>query len=159
MKFFVTGNIKNEKKLLVAITALALFFILFIFSDLWIKGALFGFSVIEVSQTLLGNEELFMDPYAFATLLEMIHTDLFFVMMLFILSGALYFRIKKQSRFTRVVMTILLFMVLISMVTPFVGLSYSFGAFLWYYSFIGWHLLFIYIYIDVIKTIWFSSHD
>ncbi|MDH5464315.1 MAG: hypothetical protein OEW60_01725 [Thiovulaceae bacterium] len=159
MKFFVSGDIKHQRKLVLAIFIVALFFILFLLSDMWVKSKLFGLTIHDVSQTLLGDEENFIEPYAFSTLLEMIHTDLFFVMMLFILSGALYFRIKKQSKRARIIMSIILLMVFVSMITPFVGLHYYLGSLLWYYSFIIWHLLFIVIYIDIIVMLSKASDD
>ena len=159
MKFFVTNDLKNDNPLSIMITALLALLTLFIFSDLLVKGSMFGWNPHAVYLTLIGDAENFLDPYAFETLLEMVHTDLFFSALLFLILAALSFRIDKESSSAKVIILILLIMLIISTITPLVAINgfYS-AALLWFYSFILSHLLYLLLITHSLWVLWFK-HD
>lgn len=159
MKFFVTNDLQKEHPLRVMITALLVLLALFIVSDVVVKAFIFGHSVHEVYLTLIGDTESFLDPYSFDLLLEKIHTDLFFYALLFLVLAALCFRVSNESMTSKVMMLILLVLLITSVISPFIAINaiYS-GAFLWFYSFILSHALFMIIIAHILWILWFK-HD
>lgn len=159
MKFFVTNDLKKEHPLRVMITALLVLLALFIVSDALVKQSMFGGSVHDIYTSLMGDAENFTEPYSFDLLLEMIHTDLFFSALLFLVLAALCFRVSNESMGSKVMMLVLLVSLIVSIITPFVAINgiYS-GAILWFYSFIVSHLLFIMVITHILWILWFK-HD
>jgi len=158
MKFFVTNDLKKEHPLRVMITALLVLLALFILSDVLVKASMFGHGVNEVYLTLIGDAKNFIDPYSFDTLLEQIHTDLFFASLLFLVLAALCFRVSNESLLSKVMMLILLLLLIISVISPFIAINeIHSGAFLWFYSFVLSHALFMIIIAHIVWILWFKN--
>jgi len=158
MKFFVNNDLKKEHPLAIMITALVILLALFTLSDLWVKGSLFGYSVSAIHLTLIGDAENFVDPFSFSTLLEMIHSDLFFSSLLFLVIAALSLRLTQDSNLSKILLLLLLVLLITAMITPFIALNGSYlSTYLWFYSFIVSHALFLVIMIDILWHLWFDQ--
>lgn len=159
MKFFVTNDLKKEHPLKIMISVFIGLIILFVVSDLLVKASLFGTSVNEVYLSLMGDVDNFTEPYAFGILLEMVHTDLFFFTLLFLILAALSFRVSKESSVSKVMILLFLVMIILSNIFPFIALNGSlFATTLWFYSFILSHAMSGFIVIHILWLLWFT-HD
>jgi hypothetical protein len=158
MKFFVTNDLKKEHPLKIMITAFITLIALFIISDVLVKGSMFGSDTQTVYLTLVGDEANFTEPYTFGTLLEMIHTDLFFFTLLFLVLAALCFRVSKESLISKVMMLSLLVLLIISTITPFIALNGSqLATSWWFYSFLFSHILACVVVLHIVWILWFKK--
>jgi len=60
---------------------LLLFILLFLTADIMLKDDHIGLTPTHLTQTLFGNEEEYIEPVTEHFLLELIHSDIFFIMM------------------------------------------------------------------------------
>jgi len=76
---------------------LLLFLILFLSADVLLKNDHIGLTPSHLSQTLFGNEEEYIEPITEHFLLELMHSDIFFMMMTLLTLSAVYARLCQNS--------------------------------------------------------------
>ncbi len=155
MKFFVSSDLKRERPIKWMISGLILFLSLFTLSNAAVKASIFGTTPEQIAQTLQGDPDEFIEPFALGSLLELIHVDLFFMSLLFLLLSALQFRLipaKAQALFWS---TLLLFCIILSFVAPFLAFyDLLYGAHIWLISFVTLHALLGLTYIQILYFLW-----
>lgn len=145
MKFLLLKSIKQDKMMKPILSGLLFFVILYIFSDVLVHYYGFGILLEDVTYTLLGNEEEFLDPISTSSFLEHWHIQIFFIMMLVFTLSAIFIRLCSTSKVNLFVLNIFLFSSLLSII--FLALSYfTLSLFISFYIFFFflWHILALY---------------
>lgn len=140
MKFTLNNDHQRDRLMNSLLTGLMLFILLFLGFDLLFKSEQIGLSYVTMSTTLFGDEEAFLDPLPFTSLLEIIHADTFFAMMLLLTLGAVYGRVGHAKRVRVILINITMLNALMSITTPLLAYYYS-PLFIWFwlFSLLVWH--------------------
>ncbi len=144
MRFLITKELKDNKLLKLLIISLVSFFILFLILDVLLHHYQIGLSISSATETILGNEENFIEPIIFDALLERVHIDIFISMILITLITLIYIRVDKKAY--NILIHLLFISAIISQIILI--LSYYYGDLLvisWILLFLLWHLLAFYI--------------
>ena len=121
---------------------LLLFILLFLSADVLLKNDHIGLTPTQLSQTLFGNEEEYIEPATEHFLLELMHSDIFFMMMTLLTLSAVYARLC-QNKTIRIV-NINATMISALLTVLFLPLAYYLSAhFILPYiiAFYAWHIL------------------
>ena len=141
MRFTLIKDIKKDRAMRPILATLLAFMFLYLLADIFVKEAGFGLFYVELSSTLFGNEEEFLEPITRASFLEFIHAEIFFIMMLLLTLSAVFVRLSNKSNTTLLVLNLVTLSALSSLI--FLALSYFYLAFFLYlyiYTFFIWHL-------------------
>jgi hypothetical protein len=144
MKFLASKKLSDNSVMRSIIIGMLLSLILAMVLSLSAKGIDYGVSPNEWINTVLGNEAEFVDPMSFNDLLLGIHTDLFGLIITFILIASVYARRGRS----RVVMIGFLTLALLALLVYPLGMLFSsmigsVGVTLSLSAFILFHLLMI----------------
>lgn len=141
MKFTLNNDHQKDRVMNTLLTGLMIFILLFLGFDLLFKSEQIGLSYETMYTTLFGDEEAFIDPLPFTSLLETIHADTFFAMMSLLTLGAVYGRVARSKRARVLLINITMLCALFSITTPLVAYYYS-PQFIWFWliSLAIWHL-------------------
>lgn len=143
MTFLVTNELKHNKLLSFVLQLLMLVFILFLLFDLLLYHYQIGLTVAHATETILGNEEAFIEPILFDMLLERVHSSIFTALLLLVLLSSIYIRVHKSPRYLLIHSAFIL-----AILTPiFLLLSYVYGMvfiMLWIGCLVAWHLFGLY---------------
>ncbi len=142
MKFLATKELKDNTFLKNLLGGLLVLITLFLFLDLLLHHVQIGLSFQSAITTLLGNEEEFIEPLLFDSLLIMIHTNLFFSMLLLLILSAIWIRVSKQPKASKPFLHALFLLAIFAPI--FLLLGYFFGAWgikIWVVMFVLWHIL------------------
>ena len=141
MKFTLNNDHQANRLMNTLLSGLLLFTLLFLTADLIAKALHFGLTPEAVKTALFGDEEAFIDPLPFASLLESVHADIFFTMMTLLTLGAIYGRVGRSKRWRLILINVMMLSALVALAAPL--LAYYVAAFwadVWYAAFILWHL-------------------
>ena len=144
MKFIVSKKIIDNRAVYVSVLWMVIFLLIAMVLDLVAKGIDFGITPAQWKNTVLGNDAEFIEPLLMNDLLLTLHTELFGLILIFVLISALFMR---TSRSKNLKMTLLLSGIITLMVYP-IGLlaSLSIGSFailIAWSAFVLFHLLMI----------------
>ena len=145
MRFTLLKKLEHDTAMRPIMSALLLFMALFLLSDILLKEANFGLFTAAIERTLFGNEEEYVDPISRAIFLEMIHTEIFFMMMILLTLSAIFGRVMVKSSLNVVLLNVLMLSALSSLFALVLAYFYS-KLFVGVYvvSFFLWHLLAFY---------------
>ena len=121
MKFIASKKLSDNSVMRSIIIGMLLSFILAMVLSIIAKGIDYGLTPMEWSATILGNEAEFIDPMSFNDLLLGIHTDLFGLIITFVLIASVYARMGRS----RVMMIGFLTLSLLSLLTYPIGMLFS----------------------------------
>jgi hypothetical protein len=99
MKFLISKKLIDNKSLYTSVVWMVIFLILAMALNLGVKIIDFGVSPQDWVNSIMGNEEEFIDPLGLSDLLLTLHTDLFGLILVFVLSSALIMRTSHSQRF------------------------------------------------------------
>jgi len=142
MKFTLVKDIKGDTLMRPILGGLLLFILLFLSADILLKNDHIGLTQTTLSQTLFGNEEEYIEPVTEHFLLELMHSDIFFMMMTLLTLSAVYARLC-QNKAIRIV-NINATMISALLTVLFLPLAYYLSAhFILPYiiAFYSWHIL------------------
>ncbi len=142
MKFLATKELKDNPFLKNLLAGLLVLITLFLLLDLLLHHVQIGLSFDSAITTLLGNEEEFIEPLLFDSLLIMIHTNLFFSMLLLLILSAIWIRVSKQPKDFKIFLHALFLLAIFAPI--FLLFGYFFGELgvkIWVVMFISWHFL------------------
>lgn len=144
MKFIVSKKIIDNRAVYVSVLWMVIFLLTAMLLNLVTKGIDFGTTPAQWVNVVLGNEAEFLDPLTLKDILLTLHTELFGLILLFILISAL---LMRTSRSKNLKMTLLLSGIIALLVYPlgllaslYIG---SFAIFLAWGGFVFFHLLMI----------------
>ncbi|MEA1920242.1 MAG: hypothetical protein U9N52_10405 [Campylobacterota bacterium] len=142
MKFTLVKDLKSDTLMRPLLTGLLVFIMLFLLSDLLQKKHDIGLHVSTVNATLYGNEEEFIDSISLEVLLEIVHRDLFFMMMTLLSLSAVFGRVAPSTTLTHRTLHLLNISALLSIVFLFTAFyGGSFFVLMWLLTMWLWHLL------------------
>ena len=121
---------------------LLLFILLFLSADVLLKNDHIGLTPTHLAQTLFGNEEEYIEPVTEYFLLELMHSDIFFMMMTLLTLSAVYARLCQNQTIRIVNINATMISALLTVL--FLPLAYYFSAhFILPYiiAFYAWHIL------------------
>ena len=124
------------------LSGLLLFILLFLMADVLLKNKLIGLTPSHLSQTLFGNEAEYVEPATEHFLLELLHGDIFFMMMTLLTLSAIYARLCQNSSLRMVNINAMMISALLTLF--FLPLAYYLSAhFVMPYiiAFYSWHIL------------------
>jgi hypothetical protein len=144
MKFIISKKIIDNRALYASVVWMVIFLLVALVLNGVAKGINFGITPAMWVNTVLGNEVEFIEPLLWSDLLLSLHTDLFGLILVFILMSALHIR---SSRAKELKLTILLGGVISLLLYP-IGLMASlwigsFSILLSWSGFFLFHLLMI----------------
>jgi len=142
MKFLVTKDLKHSTLLgnLMLGVCVALFFYLGL--DVVLHGYVLGTNITEVSTTLYGNVEEFVEPILIDSLLLQVHIDLFMSLFSIMIIASIYIRLFSAKKSTKKLVHALFILGLAAPITLLTAYFTSLGfVYSWMASFILWHLL------------------
>jgi uncharacterized membrane protein len=105
MKFIISKKLIDNRAVYTSVLWMVIFLLIAMVLDLVAKGIDFGITPMQWMITVLGDEAEFIDPLTIKDLLLTLHTELFGLILLFILISALLMRTPRSRK---VKMTILL---------------------------------------------------
>lgn len=97
MKFIVSKKIIDNRALYVSVLWMLVFLIVAMGLSVAAKGIDFGITPAAWADTVLGNAEEFIEPLSVSDLLLSLHTDLFGLILIFILISALVVRTSRSK--------------------------------------------------------------
>ncbi len=140
MKFTLSNDHQKDRVMNTLLTGLMIFILLFLGFDLLFRSEQTGLTYTTMYTTLFGDEEAFLDPLPFSSLLEMLHADTFFAMMLLLTLGAVYGRVARSKIARVILINITMLSALLSIITPLLAYYYSpLFIWLWLITLFTWH--------------------
>ena len=142
MRFMLVKDLRSDTLMRPLLGGLLLFIALFLLGDVLLKREFIGLDTATVSATLSGDEAAFVEPLSPFSLLEHLHTDIFFIMMTLLTLSAVCARLCRRKRLATVAVHLVMLSALGAVV--FLALAYFIGAFFilpWLASFWLWHAL------------------
>jgi len=106
MKFLISKKLIDNKSLYVSVVWMVSFLILAMVLNIGVKIIDFGVGPQGWVNSILGNEEEFIDPMGLSDLLLNLHTDLFGLILVFVLTCALMMRTSHSQMFKMTMMTL-----------------------------------------------------
>lgn len=141
MRFTLVKDLRSDTLMRPLLNGLLLFALMFLSADIMLKRDQLGLDRVTLSNTLYGNEEEFIEPASDYFLLELLHSDIFFMMMTLLTLSAVYARLCPFKRVALVVINTAMLAALANV--ALLALSYFRGsAYLipWLGSFWLWHV-------------------
>lgn len=140
MKFTLVDNIQKDKTLSLILKGLVVFIFFYLIADILVMKSQLGITIDALKTTLFGNEEEFLEPITEGALLELWHTQIFFIMMILLTLNAIFIRLAKRKR---VLLTNIL---MLSAITSLIALPLSYYiselfVSIYLVSFFIWHIL------------------
>jgi hypothetical protein len=106
MKFLISKKLIDNKSLYASVVWMVSLLIIAIALNMGVKIIDFGVSPQDWVNSIMGNEEEFIDPLGLSDLLLSLHTDLFGLILVFVLTSALMMRTSHSQRFKTITMTL-----------------------------------------------------
>jgi hypothetical protein len=154
MKFLVTKDLQHSTLLgnLMVGVSVALFFYLGL--DVVLHAYVIGSDLTNISNTLYGNVEEFIEPILIDTLLLQVHIDLFMTLFSIMIIASIYIRLYSDKRVTKWLVHMLfvlgLFAPLFLLVAYFTSVGFVYA---WLASFILGHLLCMAMSLRIVKKL------
>jgi len=140
------------------LNGLLLFTLLYIVIDIFVKQSSFGLFTHDIYTTLYGNEDEFLDAITQATFLELIHTEIFFLMMILLTLSAVFARVSNKKAYSIAIINTLMISGLLTLIT--LGLSFFVNAdfiTLYVLSYFTWHSVALYMTLYSLWTLNFAK--
>ena len=99
MKFLISKKLIDNKSLYASVVWMVSFLILALLLNMGVKIIDFGVSPQDWVSSIMGTEEEFIDPMLLSDLLLTLHTDLFGLILVFVLASALMMRTSHSQMF------------------------------------------------------------
>jgi hypothetical protein len=141
MRFTLVKDLRSDTLMRPLLSSLLLFAGTFLVADIFLKRDHIGLDRQTLSDTLYGNEEEFIDPVSEHVLLELLHSDIFFMMMTLLTLSAVYARLCPVKRVAVVVINIAMVAAMADIVL--LALAYYKGSTYllpWLSAFWTWHV-------------------
>ena len=157
MRFTLIKDIKRDNTMKPIINGLLLFTLLYLVSDFFVSYHSFGLFSQQLKNTLFGNMEEFIEPISKGALLEYLHTQIFFMMMLLLTLSAIFARLCSKKRY----MLTLINTVMLSAILTIIALAFTYFLTplllnLYIISYFTWHTAALFM---VLISLWSLNRD
>ena len=154
MKFLVSKDAVPTPLLRQLMTAVTVAMLLYLVLDVVLHGYLIGLSPQVAAQTLYGNEEAFVEPILFESLLLQVHIDLFMALVSLLIVVSIYLRMKYKEKVRKGLLHALF---MAALAAPLLLIAAYFGGSFWLYGWVGafylWHLLALFVGMVALKRL------
>ena len=120
---------------------LLLFIVLYIFADFAVKYSSIGLFSDALRLTILGDADQFLDPINKSSFLELIHAEIFFLMMILLTLSAVFMRLHATKKYSVLVLNLTMISAIFALITLtlsyFVSISF---INLYVVSYFTWHI-------------------
>lgn len=141
MKFTLVKDLRGNTILRPLLSGLLIFTILYLSADIILKKDHIGISYQTLSNTLYGNEDEFIEPVSFHFILELSHSDIFFMMMTLLSLSAIFSRLCKIDRFRSILIHTTMLSAILNIITLFLAYFLNpFFIYTWILCFWLWHI-------------------
>lgn len=106
MKFIVSKKLIDNRALYLSVLWMLVFLIVALALNVTAKEINFGITPTQWVSTILGNEEEFIDPLGLSDLLLSLHTDLFGLILIFILITSLLIRTSRPKALKLIILLV-----------------------------------------------------
>jgi len=106
MRFTLVKDLRDDALMRPLLSGLMLFSGAYLVADIFLKRQHIGLDRQTLSQTLYGNEETFAEPVSEHFMLELLHSDIFFMMMTLLTLSAVYARLSPSKRLAAVLINV-----------------------------------------------------
>lgn len=124
------------------INGLLIFVLIYLIADIFVTKHSLGLSFLEISNTLFGNEDEFLEPMSKSIFMEYVHAKIFYLMMIFLSISAVFARLFHKQRYMILSINVLMISGLLSIVslsiTYFMDASFIYTYMVSYYL---WHII------------------
>lgn len=141
MRFTLVKDLRSDPLMRPLLSGLLLFAGTFLVADILLKRDHIGLDTATLSATLYGDEEAFVEPVTEHFVLELLHSDIFFMMMTLLTLSAVYARLCPLKRVAVAVINIAMIAAIADVVL--LALAYYAGsAYIlpWLGAFWTWHV-------------------
>jgi len=142
LRFTLIKDLKKDKSMQAILSGLLTFMFLYLIVDIFVKQGSFGIFSDEITMTLFGNVDEFLDPMSKASFLEFIHTEIFFIMMILLTLSAVYLRVANNNKYSILLVNGMMMSALSSLIA--LGVSFYFASnlvLIYVVCFFIWHIL------------------
>ncbi len=154
MKFLVSKDAVPTPLLRQLMTAVTVAILLYLVLDVVLHGYLIGLSPQVAAQTLYGNEEAFVEPILFESLLLQVHIDLFMALVSLLIVVSIYLRMKYKEKVRKGLLHALF---MAALAAPLLLIAAYFSGSFWLYGWLGafylWHLLALFVGMVALKRL------
>jgi hypothetical protein len=157
LRFTLIKDLKKDVTMKPILTGLLAFILLYVSADVVVKEQTIGLFYDEITLTLFGSAEEFLDPMSKASFLEFLHAEIFFLMMILLTLSAIFIRLRSQNKFSLLLLNITMSSALLTLVT--LGLSYFVSASfinIYVVTFFLWHIGSIFM---ILLSLWSLSRE
>lgn len=157
MKFLVTKDLQHSRLLAHLMTGVSVALLFYLGLDVVLHGYLLGTDITEVSTTLYGNTEEFVEPILLDSLLLQVHIDLFMSLFSIMIIASMYIRLfsakPSTKRLVHALFTFGLAAPLALLIAYFTSVGFVYS---WAVSFLFAHLLGMGMALAIIKKLLFK---
>ncbi len=142
MRFTLVKDLRTDALMRPLIGGLLLFTLLFLLFDVWHKIDQIGLLPTDVITFLYGNEEEFIEPITQSSLLEIIHMDTFFAMMILLTLSAVYARLSDSTSRKMIMINLSMIGAIFGIISlPLAYFLHPLFIYLWLLCFWVWHMI------------------
>jgi len=142
MRFTLVKDLRTDALMRPLIGGLLLFTLLFLLFDVWHKIEQIGLLPTDVITFLYGNEEEFIEPITQSSLLEIIHMDTFFAMMILLTLSAVYARLSDSTSRKMIMINLSMIGAIFGIISlPLAYFLHPLFIYVWLLCFWGWHMI------------------
>ena len=142
MKFLITKEIWDNQLLKWLVVLLTTLLSLFLLSDMLLHHYQIGLEFSKAIETIMGNEDEFVDPILFDALLERVHVDLFTSTITLMLLAVVYVRVAGKNDINALAIHLSFVTAILAPILLILGFYFGeFFIYAWIVLFIVWHVL------------------
>ena len=158
MKFTLIKKLSQDKSMRPILSALLLFTLLYILSDILVKYVNFGIFPDAINVTLFGDEEQYIDPLSTSAFLEFWHMEIFFIMMILLTLSAIFVRVSKDDTSKIILLSALMICALFSLISLVLAffLAKTF-VLIYVILFFIWHAIAVYMILYSIGKLYYDK--
>ncbi len=141
MKFLITKDLNSNPLLKLLIFFVSSILLFFLISDIVLHHYQIGLTVQKATETILGNEDAFVDPIFFDILLERVHIDILISLLTLLIISSVCISIAKKNRFKGILINFSFIFAILSHISLLFGFYYG-EVFIisWIFLFTAWHI-------------------
>jgi hypothetical protein len=157
MKFLVTKDLAHSTLLTYLMGSVVFAILLYLGLDTVLHAYVIGLDMHNVSVTLFGDAENFVEPVLIDSLLLQVHIDLFMTLFALLILSSIYIRLYSDKGMTKWVVHLLFIMGMLAPVALLLAyfVTTLFAA-IWLSTFILWHVLAASVAVMILKKLLFK---
>ncbi len=157
MKFLVTKDLAHSTLLTYLMSAVVFAILLYLGLDMVLHAYVIGLDMSSIEATLFGDEANFVEPILIDSLLLQVHIDLFMTLFSLLILSSVYIRLYSKKAVIKRTVHLLFISGLLAPVTLLIAYFTAPPlAIVWLITFVGWHLLAVFIAIMILKKLLFK---